>query len=201
LYPGQGLLGDEAAALIGSLVIARVWQSVQRRAGLAAADRPTTFAFIDEFQDYLKIPMSIADLLAQARGLGLGLTLAHSTPWPTSAALETAVLSGARSRVIFQVSADDARKLARERRRIWRPRLAGAWSLRGRRDALDRIASGATGHGSHGAAPASTGQGAALGHVSRERYGMPREEVEAAIRRRHDGRIPEGSTGRREAQQ
>src|SRR5207237_857633 len=38
----KGLLGDEAAALIGALVIARLWQAVQKRAGLAHSDRPLT---------------------------------------------------------------------------------------------------------------------------------------------------------------
>jgi len=31
--------------------------------------------YIDEFQDYLHLPTDLADVLAQARGLGLGLVL------------------------------------------------------------------------------------------------------------------------------
>ena len=196
----KGLLGDEAAALIGSLVIARVWQSVQRRAGMASGDRPVTFAFIDEFQDYLKLPMSVADVLAQARGLGLGLALAHQHLGQLPAALETAVLSGARSRVIFQVSADDARKLARETT----PYLAaddlqglGAYEVAAMLSTGSRVAPPATGRTV--LPPASTGLGQQARQRSRERYGIPREQIEAAIRRRHGGRVPEGGTGRREA--
>src|SRR5438132_4813344 len=62
----KGLLGEEAAALIGSLVVAQVWQAVQERAALPQAERPVTFAYIDEFQDYLRLPLNVADVLAQA---------------------------------------------------------------------------------------------------------------------------------------
>ena len=53
----KGLLGEEAAALLGSLVVTRMWEATQIRAGQAAADRPVTFAYIDEFQDYLHLPV------------------------------------------------------------------------------------------------------------------------------------------------
>ena len=40
----KGLLGEEAAALLGSLVVTRLWQAVQSRAGLDPSERPVTFA-------------------------------------------------------------------------------------------------------------------------------------------------------------
>ena len=93
----KGRLGEEAAALIGSLLIARLWQTVMARAAVAPAERPPVMAYIDEFQDYLQLPTNVAEVLAQARGLGLGLTLAHQhlgqlppalkeRCWPTRAA-------------------------------------------------------------------------------------------------------------------
>src|SRR2546430_11815405 len=88
----KGLLREQAAALMGSLVVARVWQAVLRRSGVPQDKRPLTFAYIDEFQDYLKLPMSVTDVLAQARGLGLGLTLAHQHLGQLPAALQGALL-------------------------------------------------------------------------------------------------------------
>lgn len=96
----KGLLGEEAAALLGSLVVARLWQVTMARAGQAAASRRPVMAYIDEVQDYLHLPTGIADLLAQARGLGLGLTLAHQHLGQLPPVLRDGVLANARSRVI-----------------------------------------------------------------------------------------------------
>jgi hypothetical protein len=184
----KGLLGEEAAALIGSLVVARVWQAVQRRAALAPEDRPVTFCYIDEFQDYLKLPMSVADVLAQARGLGLGLTLAHQHLGQLPTALQEAVLANARSRVIFQTSAKDARTLAREIAPYLGPEdLQGldAYEVVVTLSAGARIAPPATGRTVLPSAGA--GRAAAVRIHSRTRYGRDRGEVEAAIRARHDG--------------
>ena len=195
----KGLLGEEAAALIGSLVVARVWQAVQRRTDLAPQDRPLTLAYIDEFQDYLKLPMSVADVLAQARGLGLGLTLAHQHLGQLPTALQAAVLANARSRVMFQLTANDARTLARE----VAPHLGpedlqglGAFEVVATLSTGARIAPPVTGRTL--LPPEPTGQGATARHRSRITYGRDREEVEAAFRARHDGRPAAGGLGRRE---
>jgi hypothetical protein len=195
----KGLLGDEAAALIGSLVLTRLWQAVQRRAGVAAAERPVTFAYIDEFQDYLRLPLDMADALAQARGLGLGLTLAHQHLGQLTPSVRDAVLANARSRLIFQLSASDAHTLARE----LAPYLTAA-DLGGL-GPFEVVASLHTGN--HVAPPATgvtlppppvTGQADAAREASRLHYGIDRGKVETAIRRRHEGGRGRGSIGRGE---
>lgn len=195
----KGVLGEEASALVGSVVIARVWQAVQRRAALPQAQRPVTFAFVDEFQDYLNLPMSVADILAQARGLGLGLTLAHQHLDQLPTSLQQAVLANARSRVIFQVAAGDARTLARE----LAPHLSaedlqglGAHEVVATLSTGARIAPPVTGRTL--LPRASTGLAEEARKRSRDRYGRDRAEVEAAILERHDGRRPTGGVGRRE---
>src|SRR5262249_32676172 len=101
----KGTLGEEAAALVGSILVARVWTAVLRRSALAGHLRPTTFFYIDEFQDYLNLSSGIADILAQARGLGLSLNLAHQHLGQLPTAIREAVLANARSRVLFQLGA------------------------------------------------------------------------------------------------
>jgi DNA helicase HerA-like ATPase len=193
----KGLLGEEAAALLGSLVVARLWQAVQRRVGVGPNERPTTFAFIDEFQDYLNLPTSLADVLAQARGLGLGLTLAHQHLGQLPPAMREAVLANARSRVIFQVAASDARVLAHE----LAPHLTAA-DLQGLGpyEVVASLSVGARVAPPVTAAsyppPPTTGQAAAARRMSRERYGIERSTVEAAIRARHEGRRGSGTVGR-----
>lgn len=185
----KGLLGEEAAALLGSLVVTRLWQAIQARAGLPVEARPVTFAYIDEFQDYLHLPAGVESMLAQARSLGLGLTLAHQHLGQLPTAVREAVLANARSRVIFQVAAADANSLARELAPdVKSSDLQGL----GRFEVVARLSSGgqvtAPVTGSTQPAPAPTGQAGAARLRSRERYGISRDEVEAAIHERHSGR-------------
>jgi len=190
----KGLLGDEAAALLGSLLVARLWQGIQRRANQPSSSRPPVFAFIDEVQDYLHLPTSIGDVLAQARGFGLGLTLAHQHLGQLPPALRQGILANARSRVIFQTAADDARALAKE----LAPHVEAA-DLRGlaAREVVVSLATGAQvappATGITLPPPAPTGQAAAVRAASRKRYGQDREVVEAAIRARHTA--PPGPPG------
>jgi len=196
----KGLLGEEAAALIGSLVITRLWQAVQRRAALPAADRTPVFAYIDEFQDYLHLPVGLADALAQARALGLSLTLAHQHLGQLPTNVKDAVLANARSRVIFQLSASDAGTLARE----LAPHLTaadlgglGPYEVVVNLSTGNRVAPPATGVTLP--PPPPTGQAAIARETSRQRYGFDRTSIEAAIRRRHGDGAGSGFIGRGEA--
>ena len=68
----KGQLGPETAALLGSLVVSQLWQAVLGRSAVAPERRHPVFVYVDEFQDYLHLPVDFADALAQARGLGVG---------------------------------------------------------------------------------------------------------------------------------
>jgi hypothetical protein len=109
----KGTLGGEASGLLGSLVVAQLWQAAQSRAQIAPERRHPVSVLIDEFQDFLHLPTDLADVLAQARGLGLGLTLAHQHLGQMSPSMRAAVLANARSRVCFRLSAEDASVIAR----------------------------------------------------------------------------------------
>jgi hypothetical protein len=195
----KGLLGDESAALIGSLVVARLWQAVQGRAVVPAAERAATFAYLDEFQDFLRLPTDVADVLAQARGLGLGLSLSHQHLGQLPPALRAAVLANCRSRVVFQASASDAGVLARE----MAPYVT-ATDLQGL-GAYETVMTIST--GARVAPPVTvatelpppvTGMAETARKQSRQRYGADRAEVEAALRARHGERPGRGAVGRRE---
>src|SRR5207249_1010648 len=97
----KGRLGAEAAGLIGSGFVSRVWQATQARASLPRAQRPLVNLYIDEVQDYLHLPTSVGDMLAQARGLGLGLTVAHQHLHQLPTELRRDLLSNCRNKVVF----------------------------------------------------------------------------------------------------
>lgn len=108
-----GLIGEEAAQLFGSLVVSRIWQATLARSGLAREERFPVMVLIDEFHTLVHSEGSLGDLLAQARGHGLGLTLAHQHLGQLSPEMRRDVLANARSKVLFQQGIEDARVLAR----------------------------------------------------------------------------------------
>jgi hypothetical protein len=107
-----GQLGPEASALLGSLVIAQLWQAILGRSAMPPERRSPVMVVLDEFQTYLHLPVDLSDALAQARGLGAGFTLAHQFLHQLDPAMRASVLANAQSRVAFRLPADDARLVA-----------------------------------------------------------------------------------------
>jgi hypothetical protein len=193
----KGLLGPEAAALLGSLVIAQLWQAVQGRAGLAASARRPAFIYADEFQEYTALPTDIADVLAQARGLGAGMVLAHQHLGQLPNDLKSAVLANARSRVVFQAAADDAGVLARQLGGAITPadlQDLGAFEVYASLYAAGRVRSPISARTLP--MPEPLGSLAKVRDASRTRYGRNRAAVEAAILARQQFEAPNGSIGR-----
>lgn len=109
----EGKIGAEASALIGSLLVASLWQATLRRAAIPAEQRRPVFAHLDEFQRLVRISDDVPDMLAMARGLGLELVLAHQYIRQLPEAVRAAVLGTARTQVFFQTDHDDAIAVAK----------------------------------------------------------------------------------------
>jgi hypothetical protein len=110
----KGQLGEDTSALTGSMLFMSLWNAAQARGTLPIEQRVPFFCYIDEFQDYLNLPSGVADVLAQSRGFGLGLILAHQHLGQLTREVREAVLTNTRSKIVFQTSAGDARALADE---------------------------------------------------------------------------------------
>ena len=109
-----GRWGETTAGLVGSFLVAKLWQAVLARSGTPEEQRRDFFLYIDEFQHFLGIAGPFADALAQARSLRLSLTIANQHLGQLPRDLREAISSNARSRAVFQCGQDDAAYLARE---------------------------------------------------------------------------------------
>ena len=109
----KGILGEDSARLLGSFVVAQVWQAATHRARLGQAARVDASLVVDEAHNFLHLPRSFDEMLAEARGYRLSMVLAHQHLAQLPRELREAVSANARSKVWFSMSPEDARVLAR----------------------------------------------------------------------------------------
>ena len=109
----KGILGDETARLLGSFVVAKVWQTATHRARLGQAARVDASLVVDECQNFLNLPRSFDEMLAEARGYRLSMVLAHQHLGQLPKELRETVSSNARTKVWFSMSPEDAHILGR----------------------------------------------------------------------------------------
>lgn len=180
----KGIVGADTAQLLGALLVALFWQRTLARAAVPAEQRRPVMIYLDEFQDVLRLPLDIADMLAQARGLGVGVTLAHQQLGQLSEAVKAAVLGTARSSVVFQLDYDDAQRMAQRFAPLTRDDLMGlaAYEVALRLNINNSTLRPVT--GTTLPLPEALRDGRALAEASRQRYGTPRADIEAALRAR-----------------
>lgn len=109
----EGLIGPGTASLLGSLIIADLWQATQERAGEPGAEKRPGVVYIDEAPRFLNLPVSLADALAVSRSLSVGWFLAAQFRSQFPPALRTAVDMNARSKIAFATEYEDARDMAK----------------------------------------------------------------------------------------
>ena len=109
----KGVLGEDTVRLIGSLLVSQVWQAALGRAAQPEHHRRDASLLLDECHNFLHLPYRIEDMLAEARGFRLSLTLAHQHLAQLTPALRDGIATNARNKILFAVSPDDAAHLAR----------------------------------------------------------------------------------------
>jgi hypothetical protein len=178
----KGLLGEETSHLLAAFLVARIWQTAMARASRPEAWRPDFNLYLDEFQNYLHLPHSVDEILVEARGYHLSLTLAHQHLSQLPRSTRDALLGNAGTRLVFQCGDADARAMAHE----FEPALS-AHDLRdlGRFQVAARICfagrTQAPVTGLTSPPPPKLRDSSALAQASLQRYGRPRAKVEAEI--------------------
>jgi hypothetical protein len=182
LAPGR--LGADTAALLGSLVMSSFWAATLQRITVAEEQRHPVSAYLDEFQTFLRLPLDLADMLAQARGLGVSLTLSHQYLAQLDDTTKTAVLGTVQTQLVFQLQLEDARTMSARFTPLMGDDLVGlaAYEVAIRPSVNGTTLGPVTGRTLPLGPP--TTDGAALAQASLSRYGHPRVEVEAALAER-----------------
>ena len=108
----QGAIGEENAALLGSLLVSKLHQVCLLRQDRAERERRPFFLYLDEFHG-IATP-SMAALFSGARKYRLGVTVAHQDLYQLRNSVpevERAVLANAYTRICFALGDEDARIL------------------------------------------------------------------------------------------
>jgi hypothetical protein len=108
----KGKMGEDNSALLGTMMITKVQLAAMSRADVDPSQRPQSFLYVDEFQNFATD--SFATILSEARKYNLGLTVAHQYIAQMSDEVKDAVFGNVGSMISFRVGSDDASSLRPE---------------------------------------------------------------------------------------
>jgi hypothetical protein len=168
----KGTIGEQAANLLGSLLVSHLQLIAMERGALPPQRRVPFFAHVDEFQTFSSD--AFASLLSEARKFSLHFALANQFTDQLSSAVRAAVIGNAGTLVVFRVGSRDAELLAPEFRPMDPAGLADqepftAWLRRG--IGRDRIFAEPQLYDSQGTA-------ALIREQSRQRFARSRGDIE-----------------------
>lgn len=109
-------IASDSAQLTGTIFMQELWSAVQAAGESRKSGNKPAYLYMDEFQSFMKLPISTEEMLAKARSFGLGMRLAHQhlDQLASMPEVRSAVINNARSKVAFQLGSDDATRLAKE---------------------------------------------------------------------------------------
>ena len=108
----KGQLGEDSASILGSFLVSIMGLAALSRAHAPSDARRPFFLYVDEFQTFTTL--AFANMMAELRKYGLGLTLAHQHFHQLDPDIRHAVLGNAGTLMAFRVGAEDAPLLASE---------------------------------------------------------------------------------------
>lgn len=108
----KGQIGEDACALLGSMLLTSIQMAALQRAGVSENERRPFYLYVDEMHSFLSL--SFADILSEARKYGLSLFLTHQYIEQLDERIRSAIFGNVGTIISFRVGAHDAGYLARE---------------------------------------------------------------------------------------
>tara|TARA_R100000365_G_C2745570_1_gene74467 strand:+ start:1435 stop:3576 length:2142 start_codon:yes stop_codon:yes gene_type:complete len=179
----KGLLGADAAKLLGTLLIGQLWTKILARGRDGLEHRHIVSVYIDEVHDFLAgIPGDLSDALAQARSLGAAFTLANQYLKQFTPAMQASVEANTRSKIYFGLGGTDASTISKHT-----PGLdAQDFLLLPKYHAYANVMQHGQNTGWISTAttpsPATISDPAAVYAAAHERYGVPATDTEQQVR-------------------
>ncbi len=179
----KGRMGEDASALLGSMMITRIQLAAMERVSIPEQDRKDFYLYVDEFQNFAT--ESFANILSEARKYRLNLTMTNQYIEQLDEKVQAAIFGNVGTLISFRVGPSDAEILERE----FSPRFTAEDLTNITKYniyiklMIDGIASDP--FSAKGLPPLIRHEGNAdkIIRVSRERYGTPKAEVEDKIAR------------------
>lgn len=108
-----GILGNDAARLLGSLLVSQLWQLTLGRAAEPKNKRPPVSIYVDELQEFIHLGGNdLSDALARSRSLGVAWNLAHQFRDQLPTDTKNALDANALNKIVFGLGSKDARDIA-----------------------------------------------------------------------------------------
>lgn len=108
----KGRVGEDASALLGSLLVTQLGQAALSRAEISEPERRDFFLYADEFPNFTTL--AFANLLAEARKYRLNLILAHQHLGQLDPLVRDAILGNVGTAICFRTGLADALELEKE---------------------------------------------------------------------------------------
>jgi len=107
-----GEIGEDASALLGSMIVTKIQLAAMRRATIPEEQRKDFYLYVDEFQNFAT--ESFAVILSEARKYHLNLIMTHQYIAQVPEEVMAAVFGNCGTLVSFRVGAPDAAALKQE---------------------------------------------------------------------------------------
>jgi hypothetical protein len=108
----KGMLGEENASLIGSMIITKMYQAAMSRADIAENERKDFYFYVDEFQNFTTDTFD--EILSEARKYRLNLTIANQFLGQLQQRIKTTVFGNVGSLICMRIGGNDSGELVQE---------------------------------------------------------------------------------------
>jgi hypothetical protein len=184
----KGLIGEENSNFLGLILVPRLLIAAMSRANVDESQRPDFYLYVDEFQNFAT--EDFAQILSEARKYHLSLTVGNQFIGQIEEKIKDAIFGNVGTLVSFRIGQDDADYLAHQFEPVFSASdlinntIGNAYTRLLVKGQPTSPFSLTTDYPAMQAVPRDAARAQAIKELSRQRYGIDKQEVEAEIIRR-----------------